>query len=290
MKKCIIKTRTNLSKAELEACHSLNAACREVDGTYRQPYLSNMLNFDKDMPAFLLAYQDERLLGLLAIYADDREELAEVSLMVRPDVRGKGIASQLLDQFYLIQEEHKLLGPLFVTEQVFLQQNPNFLENMELVAEEEKEIWLSRERKAFKEVYLPDMECLLATADDIEAIAQFQSQTFETSLEMSIQYAKEAVYDKNSLLYIIKKGEKIFASCTVDLSTSYNYLYGLAVTEDMRGKGIGSALVKSVINDLIDRNTRKFQIAVEEENVGAWSLYKNLGFTEQTQIVYMRKK
>ncbi|HFI0631827.1 TPA: GNAT family N-acetyltransferase [Streptococcus suis] len=95
--------------------------------------------------------------------------------------------------------------------------------------------------------------------------------------------------DENSILYIIKNNEKVLASCTVDLSTSYNYLYGLAVDEDARGRGIGTNLVKLIINDLIKRNSKAFQIAVEEENECAWKLYRKLGFEEQTQIVYLRK-
>ncbi|HFI0254145.1 TPA: GNAT family N-acetyltransferase [Streptococcus suis] len=53
---------------------------------------------------------------------------------------------------------------------------------------------------------------------------------------------------------------------------------------------IGTNLVKLVINDLIERNSKDFQIAVEEENEGAWKLYRKLGFKEQTQIVYLKSK
>ncbi|HEM4067504.1 TPA: GNAT family N-acetyltransferase [Streptococcus suis] len=47
-----------------------------------------------------------------------------------------------------------------------------------------------------------------------------------------------------------------------------------------RGSGMGSNLVKLVINDLPNRNSKAFQIAVEEENLGIWKLYKR-------RIVYL---
>ncbi|WP_421445571.1 transcriptional regulator [Streptococcus suis] len=50
-----------------------------------------------------------------------------------------------------------------------------------------------------------------------------------------------------------------------------------------RGSGMGSNLVKLVINDLMNRNSKAFQIAVEEENLGIWKLYKR-------RIVYLRKR
>ncbi|WP_153309201.1 transcriptional regulator [Streptococcus suis] len=50
-----------------------------------------------------------------------------------------------------------------------------------------------------------------------------------------------------------------------------------------RGSGMGSNLVKLVINDLMNRNSKAFQIAVEEEKFGTWKLYKR-------RIVYLRKR
>ncbi|HFU4500125.1 TPA: GNAT family N-acetyltransferase, partial [Streptococcus suis] len=189
MKNLKIVSRNLLSESELVACHQLNRKCQIADGSHRQPYLSNMLNFDKSMPAFLLAYKEDTLLGLLAIYADDKEDFAEVSLLVRPDVRRRGIGSQLLACFERIQKEHQLLGPLFVTEQVFLEHHPNLLKNMNLVADEERETWLCRNRQPFEDVNLSDLTFALAVESDIPAIANFQSRAFDTTLEVSEQYA-----------------------------------------------------------------------------------------------------
>ncbi len=50
-----------------------------------------------------------------------------------------------------------------------------------------------------------------------------------------------------------------------------------------RGSVIGSNLVKSVIDDLANRNSKAFQIAVEEEKLGTWKIYKR-------RIVYLRKR
>ncbi|HEM3179944.1 transcriptional regulator [Streptococcus suis] len=50
----------------------------------------------------------------------------------------------------------------------------------------------------------------------------------------------------------------------------------------LRGSGMGSNLVKLVINDLMNRNSKAFQIAVEEENLGIWKLYKKLVLKNRT--------
>ena len=78
--------------------------------------------------------------------------------------------------------------------------------------------------------------------------------------------------------------------CTVDVSGTSNYLYGLAIAELERGKGYGSYLAKSLVNQLIEQNDKEFQIAVEDSNVGAKHLYEKLGFVKQTQAVYLKPK
>ncbi|WP_153048727.1 GNAT family N-acetyltransferase, partial [Streptococcus suis] len=79
-------------------------------------------------------------------------------------------------------------------------------------------------------------------------------------------------------------------SCTVNISTDDNYLYGLAIAPDQQQKGYGTYLVKSVVNDLIRKNGKPFQIAVEDDNHVAKRLYENIGFTKQTQVVYLDPK
>ena len=44
-----------------------------------------MLNFDPDMPAFFLYYQEGELLGLLTVYADNED--VELSILVHPNNR-----------------------------------------------------------------------------------------------------------------------------------------------------------------------------------------------------------
>ncbi|MDW8767276.1 GNAT family N-acetyltransferase [Streptococcus suis] len=54
------------------------------------------------------------------------------------------------------------------------------------------------------------------------------------------------------------------------------------VDEIFRGSGMGSNLVKLVIDDLANRNSKAFQIVVEEEKLGTWKLYKKLVLKNRT--------
>lgn len=277
-----------IDSAEIVATWKLIHACQEYDGSYRSPYLSNMLNFDPNMPAFFLYYEAQELVGLLTVYADD--ENAEVAAMVHPGYRRKGIARQLVKRFREEIRSYPIETVEFQTELVFLAKNPDFVANWELVENDETETWLGRARLSYKLDTRSDLQVCLADVSHQEVVAHIQVQAFDNSLEVSLKYAQEAIADESSLLYVLLKDGQVVASCTVDLSSDVNYLYGLAVADHVRKQGFGTYLVKSLINDLLECNEKPFQIAVEDANLGAKSLYEKIGFVKQTGVVYLKLK
>ena len=93
----MIRATHQLTEQERKSAKALIASCQAHDQTFREPYLSNMFNFDPNMPAFFLYYQEEELLGLLTVYADDED--VELSILVHPNHRRKGIARALFKSF-----------------------------------------------------------------------------------------------------------------------------------------------------------------------------------------------
>ena len=71
-------------------------------------------------------------------------------------------------------------------------------------------------------IELPDKkELRILLADDkyIDAIAMFRSHVFDEPIEVTRTYAKEAIEDSNSLLYVVLIEDFVVASCTVDSSS-----------------------------------------------------------------------
>lgn len=287
----MIQATNTLTDHQLLEAKALIAICQKYDGTFRDPYLSNMLNFDPDMPAFFLYYEKGELVGLLTIYADDQD--VEVAILVYPNHRRQGIARALYGSFETETASYPIESVTFQTERVFLERHPEFASNWGLVEDEETETWLGRDRTPYELDPRSDVEVRLAEPSYLEAIARLHHQTFSDEMEspeVSHRYISEALKDPDSLLYILLKDGQAVGVCTVDVSGTSNYLYGLAVVEDYRGKGYGSYLAKSLVNKLIEQNDKAFQIAVEDSNVGAKRLYEKIGFVKQTQVVYLKPK
>ena len=287
----MIRATNQLTEKERKAAKALIASCQAYDQTFREPYLSNMLNFNPNMPAFFLYYQEGELLGLLTVYADDED--VEVSILVDPSHRREGIARATYRSFEKELASYLIRSVTFQTERVFLDQHPDLASHWGLVEDEETETWLGRDRTPYALDSRSDVKVLLAEPSYLDEIAQLHHQAFsdaEETLEVSRRYITEALEDSDSLLYILLKEGQVIGVCTVDLSGNSNYLYGLAVAEAYRGQGYGSYLAKSVVNQLIEQNDKSFQIAVEDSNVGAKRLYEKIGFVKQTQVVFLKQR
>ena len=287
----MIQSTNTLNDHQLLEAKALIAICQKYDGTFRDPYLSNMLNFDPDMPAFFLYYEKGELVGLLTVYADDPD--VEVAILVHPNHRRQGIARALYGSFEKETASYPIESVTFQTERIFLENHPDFASNWGLVEDDETETWLGKDRRPYPLVNDSNLEVLLADRSYQDQISQLKFQAFSEeheSREVVDRYVAKALKDPESRLYILLKDGQVIGTCTVDLSSNTNYFYGLAIAELERGNGYGSYLAKSLVNQLIEQNDKEFQIAVEDSNVGAKRLYEKIGFIKQTQVVYLKPK
>ena len=287
----MIQATHTLNDHQLLDAKALIATCQNNDGTFRDPYLSNMLNFDPNMPAFFLYYEKGELVGLLTVYADAPD--VDVTILVHPNHRRQGIARALYRSFETETASYLIESVTFQTERVFLERHPEFASNWGLVEDEETETWLGKDRSPYPLETVSNLEVVLADRSYQDQISQLKFEAFSEeheSREVVDRYVAKALKDPESRLYILLKNGQVIGTCTVDLSSNTNYFYGLAIAELERGKGYGSFLAKSLVNQLIEQNDKAFQIAVEDSNVGAKRLYEKIGFVKQTQVVYLNAK
>ncbi len=67
-------------------------------------------------------------------------------------------------------------------------------------------------------------------------------------------------------------------SVNIFVFSSYYYLYGLEIHEELRGKGYGRQLLNQVLDDLASHNPLPLRLQVAGDNLAAVSLYKKTGF------------
>lgn len=285
----IIKSVAVLSDVEWKEAQALIATCQAYDQMYKEPYLSNMLNFDTTMPSFFLAYEGADLVGLLTVYADSPD--VEVAIMVQPEHRRKGVAKALYERFEEETKFYNLDSVTFLSERVFVEKYPDLLTTWNVAISPYSEYLMIRHPQPMGKVAVPrNLSFDLASQADIETVARFKSVIFEKPFSEALTYAREAVGDEKSLLYIASLDGQVVAAVTVDISTKDDYIYGLAVVEDFQRRGIGRALMRFVLEERMKVRQVDVQLAVETTNTPAKKLYESLGFVIQSEIVYLEKK
>lgn len=277
---------TSMDEMQTKLVKKLIKICQKFDNTFKEPYLLNILNFDKQMPAFFLGYEDSKLIGFLSVYADTKDP--ELSIFIHPEYRRTGYATKLYQAFLSEINLYQLNSVKFQTEANFLNHNPEFIENLNLVVDNETETWMTRTGESFQLLEKNGYVIKEASKGFSLQIAKLQSIIFSEDLKVSEKYVNEAINDDTGTLYMVLFNDIVIATCTIDKSSDYNYLYGLAVLNAYQRQGIGTYFMKKLINTEIEKTNKAFQIAVEDSNVIAKRMYERLGFLFQTQVVYLK--
>lgn len=108
----------------------------------------------------------------------------------------------------------------------------------------------------------------------------FRFWDFEFNMEKRKRIENDIISGKRSM-YVFEYAGKYIAGVSI---SAYDqdacYISYLAVEENYRNKGIGTALIKFACDYAWNRNFKKILLEVDYDNVGARKLYQKLGFSD----------
>ena len=138
------------------------------------------------------------------------------------------------------------------------------------------------------------MDIRTATASDLEKIAELyvknHTETYRGLLSdayferLTLDYAKE-----KWRTYLYSAGKKIWVAYREDEFLGFTagmkdesladvwYLDSLHITEKARGKGIGTAFIKTMMKYAVENSYSKMSVCIIKGNDNAGTLYKKLG-------------
>lgn len=134
------------------------------------------------------------------------------------------------------------------------------------------------------------MEIIKATVNDIHQIAplfdayrQFYEQPAD--LEAAALYLTDRLANRDSIVFLARsdKGEAVGftqiypAYCSVEMIKTFT-LYDLYVAEDVRGQGVGRALLEQAKVEAAGSNVQRIDLQTAQTNLGAQHLYKSFGY------------
>ncbi len=131
-----------------------------------------------------------------------------------------------------------------------------------------------------------DLTIRAAEAADAEALADLMTQLGYETRTSEMQMRMEAILsNKNYATFVAVNEGKVcgmigtFTCYTYEHNSPSARILALVVLEEMRGRGVGQALIAAAERDLAQRNIRRVAVDARFERKEAHEFYEKLGYT-----------
>lgn len=201
------------------------------------------------------AYVDSELAGFLSMLRIENSEPYELTALVLPEYRRRGIFSGLL------AEAKKYISD-------------------DVVCAVPKELLSSGfvERHAYDEYLMKhSVEKLLC------------DEAFDISSDDTVFSDMEYCFSDDLRVFMLYKNEDAKEPCALlnlDYQDSFTVIYGVFVDSDIRNKGIGTILMNDFMFEYYKENSLPLVLNVRSTNASAVALYKKCGFSIESHISY----
>ena len=287
--------RLSLNNEETKQATALTKRIHLADHTYSNIYLSNKYNYFSDMPTFVLAYDEQKLIGLTMLYADDGpNEEVEVNLVVDPEFRRHHVASKMWKRAKHILLQYGYHKWEFPTEKAFLAKNPAFLTNCKLTVVKEDSDYYMRTKQPIPLNKADNLnqilEVKILAENYVDQVAKAHSHAFGEAIATSTKYVKNALADKDTTSFLLLRGNEVAGYCAVDHSDNEDYFFGLFIDKPFRGQGFGTFFIKKMIAILQKEGSRVFALNADITNKTAIHIYEKAGFKILSETLYLKSQ
>lgn len=284
MKRGVVK-KSGLNEEEVSQVRALQAVCNQYERLDVPVNLEMAGSVSGNETKQFLYYENGELIGLLS-FIGGGDLGSEVSLMVHPEHRRKGVGSALLAavreecktrnvrEWLLVCEESSVSGRAFVealaAQYRFSEYRMKFEENG------------TRKPQSRPS----SMSIRRAEIKDLEILARLTAVSFGGSEEETRQRMSEEILKPTHRFYIARLQEEPVGSLGVVSYGNRVYIIAFGVHPNCRGRGYGHQLLAWVINTLVSEGQKEIYIEVATKNRNARSLYRSCGFREITTYGY----
>lgn len=256
----------------------LRLSCQAVDGN-TIPIYPELLASERMYAANFLYYDQGHIIGFLAVFFF-YEQAVEISLLIHPDWRKKGIARQLFKASLPLLEQEAVASVYF--------SRPQGLPSAALKAcglgysSSEYRLSLTDKKTALAATTLVIRQANLA---DLEALCALDEACFGPDLDNEVQL-KTLVQAPNYVLLLGEMAGCVLAKVHLCIQDDALILSNLAVMPTAQRQGYGRALIEASIARMSALQKTKLSLDVESKNARALNLYLQCGFQIENACDY----
>ena len=114
------------------------------------------------------------------------------------------------------------------------------------------------------------------TVSHLDGVCRIENACF--SHPWSRQSIENELQNENSLFFAATENGEVIGYIGMNFVIDEGYIYNVAVDERYRGRGVGSALIRTLVTHCQKENFAFLTLEVRESNTAARSLYSHFGF------------
>ncbi len=276
----MLKNTNQLNAEQLEQLERLHALCKKTDGSTPNLY-THILNQPRAFPASLLHYEQQQLIGFLGAYFF-YDDAVEISILVAPLYRRRGIAKQLIHAIL------PLIQSLNYNKLIF--SSPAQLNNVWLFAKGfsymHSEYYMERDDLNPLLDYKPSLTFRTATIDDLSLLCSLDEECFPDKQSDSLERFEHLIDGREYQIILAFQNNKPIGKAHLRWLPNGATLSDIAILPARQGQGLGTSLITHCINFALSEGKPHLNLDVETHNERALKLYTRLGFLTKNACDY----
>jgi ribosomal protein S18 acetylase RimI-like enzyme len=245
-------------------------------------FLSNEINFNREIDCFYLLYDGESLVSFLSLFVLLQDE-AEVSAYTLPDFRKRGYFHTLFEKAAEELKKYGIAKVLFVCE-------PAGRAALKVLKTYGAGLSHSEYRMAYESGDYRKSDSSLrlepASQNHLAEMAALDSLLFDCSHEESLSQLNKSLASENIKSFGAFLGGKLVGVCSASFQDDGATIYGIGISPECQGNGYGRELLNLLLEQILLENPCEISLEVSSTNTVAYQLYRTNGFHVKTQYDY----
>ena len=261
-----------LTQQQLFDLDHLCNECKSEDGNIVAIY-KHYLSQNRPRLCNMLYYHKKKLIGFLSTFFFYKDA-CEITVMVKPNFRGQGIASHMIKKILPLIREENLGSLIFST--------PHDLNNDWLSKHGFQYLHSEYQMQLLQHYPLSianqSLVIRLATQSDLAIICAIDHACFESPQPDLPIHIQNLLYDPNYKIFIAELAGVPIGKAHLDIKPETTRLTDIAILPKFQKRGFGSNMLTYCINYSLMANQSNLSLNVETKNQQALKIYTRLGF------------
>lgn len=260
-----------ISPSQLPDLKQLLADCQLEDKNNVNIY-SHILTQKRALPVNTLYYQQKKLAGFISVYFF-YEDSCEISLMVSPFARRKGLSTKLIQSILPIIQSQKIKTLIFTRPH---QLNDHWLSALGFKYRSSE---YRMGRHQLQPVLSPQLDITFVNASNqhIPDLKRIDKACFPTTSQIKPRFSS-LIEDRNYQLILACHQNNAIGKAHIRWNNKGAVFSDIGILPELQGRGYGNALLSHCINFALAEGKFELDLDVETRNNNALSLYTRLGF------------